>query len=212
MAKSGLSIAALILGIVALLFSWTLILGLICGILAIIFGIIVLVGIKNNPKLVEGKTFAIIGLVLGIIALVLSFVFIIPLIAYFGVLNPAKFTPDMCVASSGADCLSKPLIGTNSVMLSVGSGLGYDVTIDTSGISNSLGCVTYEACDLGGTDCSVSKTLKDSEGITIKLSECTFPLNPSNANVIRGEIKLNYTNPQSKLSENIIIGITGKKG
>ena len=128
-------------------------------------------------------------------------------LAYFGILNPSKFTPDTCIASSGMGCLGKPVIGNDSIMLSIGSGLGYDVTIATSGMSNNLGCVTHEVCNLGGTGCGISQTLKDGQGLTVKLSSCTFS---TNANIVKGEIQLNYTNPQSKLTEKITVGITGK--
>ncbi len=130
-------------------------------------------------------------------------------LAYFGVLNPSKFTPDTCIASSGVGCLGKPVIGTDVVTLSIGSGLGYDVTIATSGMSNNLGCNTSTVCDLGGSlNCGASRTLQDGQGLTLILSNCTFS---TNANIVKGEIQLNYTNPQSKLTEKITVGITGKQ-
>ena len=132
-------------------------------------------------------------------------------LAYFGVLNPSKFTPDTCIASSGTGCLGKPIIGASSVLLSIGSGLGYDVDIDPTKMSDTFSGCSRLICDLGNiTSCvsSGSKSLKDGQGLTIQLTGCTFS---ANANIVKGEIQLNYTNPQSKLTEKIIIGITGKQ-
>lgn len=67
---SGLSIAAMVLGIVSLVLCCTGWGGIICGILAVIFGGLSLKGKKG------GKGMAIAGLVCGIIALIPSIIII----------------------------------------------------------------------------------------------------------------------------------------
>lgn len=134
-------------------------------------------------------------------------------LAYFGILNPSKFTPDTCIGSSGIGCLGKPVITNDSVTVSFGSGLGYDVDINPNDITSStpLSCTTAQLCDLGGTANCVaagnSKTLADGQGLTLKLTDCTFS---ANANIVKGEVTMTYQNPQSKLSEKITLGISGK--
>ena len=69
--KKGLSIAALVLGIISILISYVVGVGLLVSILAVIFG-----GICLNLK--QGvKGFAITGLVLGIISLSLQVILIL---------------------------------------------------------------------------------------------------------------------------------------
>ena len=132
-------------------------------------------------------------------------------LAYFGILNPGKFTPDTCIASSGLGCLGKPLISTDTVDISFGSGLGYDVNLVGTNASNNLGCTSIAICPLGNTSCLPTDVtlLKDGSGATVHLSNCTFN---ANANIIKGELTINYTNAQSRLGEKMLLGITGKKG
>ncbi len=67
----GLGIASMVCGIVAVVFCWTIYLGIICGIVALVLGIIALV------KKAEGKGMSIAGVVTGAIGLVISVVFLI---------------------------------------------------------------------------------------------------------------------------------------
>lgn len=66
----GLAIAALVLGIVALLSSWTAVGGVIFGIVAIVLGIIGMR--KANRYEAGGKSMAVTGLVLGILSLLIG--------------------------------------------------------------------------------------------------------------------------------------------
>ena len=70
---NGKAIAALILGIVAIVFSWTIILGIGCGIAALILGILATKQGKDG-KATGGKICGIIGMVLSVIMLVVGIV------------------------------------------------------------------------------------------------------------------------------------------
>lgn len=72
----GLSIASMVLGIVAVVFCCVAYIAIPCAILAIIFGII---GKKR-----DGKGMAITGLVLGIVAIVLYILALAGLASLFG--------------------------------------------------------------------------------------------------------------------------------
>ena len=67
---SGLAIAALVLGVLALITSWTVIGGVLCGILAIVLGFVALSRAKRG--LGRGRGMAITGIVLGALGLVLA--------------------------------------------------------------------------------------------------------------------------------------------
>ncbi|NNH73904.1 DUF4190 domain-containing protein [Nocardia uniformis] len=88
----GLAITALVLGIIALLFCWTVIGGILFGVLAAIFGLIALLSKKAG-----GTGLAITGLILGIIGLIIAV--IIGVVAW-GFLEETGFT-------DFTDCVNK---------------------------------------------------------------------------------------------------------
>lgn len=93
--KKGMAIAALVLGIIALLFSWTVIGGILFGVIAIILGIIAAGKAKKGTG--GGRVMAIIGAVLGGLGLIIS----VGLIA----LGAAFFNSD--TVQGYQDCLSE---------------------------------------------------------------------------------------------------------
>lgn len=73
--KNGMGTAALVLGILAIVFCWTAIGGIILGVLAIIFAII---GIRRaGQRIATNKGSAIAGLVTGIVGLIIAIIFTI---------------------------------------------------------------------------------------------------------------------------------------
>lgn len=66
---SGMATAALVLGIIALVFCWTVIGGIVLGLLAIVFGII---GVRRAKAGAPGKVRAIIGIVTGALGLLIA--------------------------------------------------------------------------------------------------------------------------------------------
>ena len=73
-AGSGMAIAALVLGVLAVLSSWTVIGGILLGLVAIILGFIALSRAKRGQG--GGKAMAIIGIIAGALGMVLSIVLI----------------------------------------------------------------------------------------------------------------------------------------
>lgn len=71
--KRGLCIAALVLGIIALVFSCVYMISIPCGLLALIFGII---GVKS-----ETKGMAIAGIIMGVISLIIGAILFIMIFA-----------------------------------------------------------------------------------------------------------------------------------
>ncbi len=63
---SGMSVTAMVLGIIGLVFVWAPFIGLVCSILGIIFGAIGISQTRKNPNL-SGRGMAVAGLVTGII-------------------------------------------------------------------------------------------------------------------------------------------------
>ena len=70
--RNGLSIAALVLGIISVPAALTVWIGAICAVLAIVFGIIGLNQAKKGRA--NRRAFALVGLITGVIGLVLSVV------------------------------------------------------------------------------------------------------------------------------------------
>lgn len=69
-AGSGMAITALVLGVLALLSSWTVIGGILLGLAAVIVGLLALSRIKQGRA--GGKAMAIIGIVTGVLGLAVS--------------------------------------------------------------------------------------------------------------------------------------------
>jgi hypothetical protein len=89
----GMSITALVFGIISIAFCWLPIFNILCSIVALILGIISLNKIKKNPSL-DGKGFAIAAIALGCIGIFLGIIMTsIVMLAYFGVLSPSNMVP-----------------------------------------------------------------------------------------------------------------------
>ena len=140
-------------------------------------------------------------------------------LSYFGILNPSKFTPDTCLASSGFACPGKPLVNSSSITFSIVNGLGYSVdlsegltTLSTT-LLNNCPPVTRHVyfCEQGNITCVQTNTtsmgsVQDGGGVTVRLVGCDLTA----LNVVKGELRMGYINPQSKLTETLIISVTGK--
>ncbi len=97
--RNGFGIAALVLGLFALLLSWTIIGGILFGVLALIFGLLGRARAKRGEATNGGLSVA--GAVLGVVGLLIA----IGLIA-FGVSvfkSPAGQDYRQCVEQSGGD-------------------------------------------------------------------------------------------------------------
>jgi hypothetical protein len=81
-------------------------------------------------------------------------------LSYFGVLNPSRFTPDTCLASSGFACPGKPILTEVSathignISFTVVNGLGYSIKLSRN-------------CSASGS-CLVDTTLPCFNGSTTK--------------------------------------------
>lgn len=97
--RNGFGIAALILGLLALLLCWTIVGGLVFGILALIFGLLGRARAKRGEATNGGVSLG--GVVLGIIGLLLT----IGLVAVGASLlnSPAGQNYEQCIQQSGRD-------------------------------------------------------------------------------------------------------------
>jgi uncharacterized protein (UPF0333 family) len=129
-------------------------------------------------------------------------------LSYFGILNPSRFTPDTCLASSGFACPGKPVVTDTNLTISVVNGLGFAVTLDSarSTLTN-INCGQIYMC-VQGVPCTneTQQLVQDGGGASIFLNGCTF----TGASVVKGELNIVYTNPQSSLPETLKISLTAK--
>jgi len=101
--RNGLGVAALVLGIIALVFCWTVIGGVILGILALIFGIIGYLRAKRGEATNAGV--ALSGAITGGIGLIVSVVLLIVGASILGsILNtPAGKNLTQCIQDANGD-------------------------------------------------------------------------------------------------------------
>lgn len=138
-------------------------------------------------------------------------------LSYFGVLNPSRFTPDTCLASSPFSCPGKPIVTMSNVTFSIVNGQGYAVTLSSATPSvfnmsapfSIAGCLSanVRVCAQGVTSCATtSQVLQAGQGATVVIP-CS---GLANTNVIKGDVIFTYVNPDSRLSEQLLISVTGK--
>jgi uncharacterized protein (UPF0333 family) len=130
-------------------------------------------------------------------------------LAYFGVFNTTKYVPEICMASSGFSCQGKPLLTVNSVAFTITNGAGYNLNLNTAGMNLSASlasCVNKYICAKGNTACTTTTySLDDGASATIVLSGCAFT-----NNIVKGDIRQSYPNPNSGLNEFMTVTFTGK--
>lgn len=141
-------------------------------------------------------------------------------LSYFGVLNPSRFTPDTCLASSPFSCQGKPImVNTTALAFSLVNGQGYAITIGNApgfapGALNmstallNLGCSNGQTfiCPQGNTACvSTSATIEAGQGVTVRVNCGVI-----SANIIKGDLKFFYQNRDSQLTESVLVTATVK--
>jgi hypothetical protein len=97
--RNGLGIAALILAVLGLLFSWTIAGGIILGLVALIIGFLARGRVKRGEATNGGL--AVSGIVLGALAIVLGLVFIPIWIGFFSQLGIGDYVS--CMEQAGND-------------------------------------------------------------------------------------------------------------
>ncbi|GAA5046352.1 DUF4190 domain-containing protein [Nocardia callitridis] len=95
----GLAITALVLGIIALLFCWTLIGGYLFGVFAIILGVIAVIRARSGRS--GGAGMAITGLILGVLGLVGAVLITIVFWSFFEDSGGKDYLD--CVRQAGSD-------------------------------------------------------------------------------------------------------------
>jgi predicted PurR-regulated permease PerM len=96
---SGMAIAALVLGILALVTFWTYVGGILLGLIAIVLGVVALGRVRRGRA--AGRGMAIAGVVLGTLGLLLSVAFIALTVWVFNSSGGSTFTE--CISNADGD-------------------------------------------------------------------------------------------------------------
>jgi hypothetical protein len=97
--RNGFGIAALVLGVLAFLLSWTVIGGILLGILALIFGLLGRARAKRGEATNSGLSVA--GIVLGIVGMLIAIGLGALMLFFFN--SPAARSYQQCLQQSGGD-------------------------------------------------------------------------------------------------------------
>ncbi len=108
-------------------------------------------------------------------------------LAYFGVLNPGRFLPNVCTLTPGLGCQDSVITSTQ-VQMVVQNGMGEDLTI------------TFDTPSCTGS----SATIKDGAKATVTLSSCSF-----SGGRVNEDITMNWTSTEG-LAHSATGKITGK--
>jgi hypothetical protein len=113
-------------------------------------------------------------------------------LAYFGVLNPSKVTPNRCIVEAGLTCTDFQITSsTASIALTNGKGEG--MTISEVNVSySSLG--TSVLCDVNGATPSIASPVQVTDGglIDISCDVSGFTLGNSVGDKVKMEFTVNY--------------------
>jgi hypothetical protein len=99
---NGIAIAAMIIGIIALLISWIPILGVLAGVLALVLGFVGRSKANKSPA-VGGGGAAITGIVTGILATLISIAVTIALFAFGSTFMGSFESYERCIAEGGTE-------------------------------------------------------------------------------------------------------------
>jgi hypothetical protein len=198
---NGMAIAAMILGIVGIVFFW-LIVPIICLILALIFGIISLNKIKTTQQ--PGKGMAIAGIIMGAIGIVILPFVLIGMIAYMGVLNPGQMMPPKCTLSGGFSCLefkvdNSGMNGNTKIFMKVQNNLGNDASAITFALDSSDCTVVPKE--------QVRESMQNGE-IFLMSFDCNKQL--AKAGYFRGDITVTYTKQGETIPHQALGAISSK--
>lgn len=95
----GLAIAALILGILALLFSWTVVVGIAAGLLALVLGLVASSRAKKGRA--GGRAMALVGAVLGLLGLLVGIAIVVAAVAFVN--SDTAKNLEECISQAGSD-------------------------------------------------------------------------------------------------------------
>jgi uncharacterized membrane protein len=180
MAKtSGLAIAALILGIVSVLFGWIPYFGWFLAIIGVVLGIIALMKISKSTE-IKGKGLSITGIILSGIAIVvyviLFFTIINPLLSEF--LSTSTSLESATIKITGTNQVPNVLVGTLNVYVDVNNTGNYSLITPT---------FTYKVFDsennvVCSSNYEISKDLavlasQETGKATIEIKNCGFEQN-----------------------------------
>ncbi len=100
--RNGFGIAALVLGIIAIVLSWSAVGGIVFGVLAIIFAVL---GMRRaNQRIATNKGMSIAGLVTGIVGLVIGVLFAILFGSLWSLFGSQQFQDlKTCLQHAGND-------------------------------------------------------------------------------------------------------------
>ena len=150
--------------------------------LGVIFGIVALVKTNNNPNL-SGKVLAIIALIIGLFLSLIVLLFGIAFLAYFEVLNPARFLPEKCSMETGFTCISYKIEPYQS-FITLQNGYGKTIVVNEISIGDCT--TTFDA------------TLQSEEQHVFQLTGCD---KGEKKKAFKGDVVIKFTDEGSSISK-----------
>jgi len=136
-------------------------------------------------------------------------------LAYFGVLNPAKVLPEMCVGPAELACLEKPAVEDTpangpAFSFAIKNNIGYPVNF--TGLASSSGDCTVNAVNLSDSDGNENEIMNGGSMIIPNEETAIFWINCSEASWSKGkmvsQLNINYRT-QAGLTKSAYYKITG---
>ena len=159
--------------------------------IGLILGIIALRQINKSGE--RGKGFAIAAIVIGLLSFVVVFFLFVPMLAYFGVLDPANLLPERCQFPAGMDCIDRAAITSDTITIALRNNIGFAISVDDVESS----CTGALIAPRTGEFQELPMEVENNAAYRIRLTGCS---NGRSGSEVTEEIGVIYENPDTGLT------------
>jgi hypothetical protein len=178
------------------------------SIVGLILGIVALHEIKKSGE--KGKGFAVAAIIISIIGIVLTLLLflMVPMMAYFGVMDPARLLPERCQFPAGMDCIDRAAITSSEITVALRNNQGFPIKVKsaTSTKCNGAQISVEENKEFVALN---SNLVNNNAVFLIKLTGCN---NGGAGAKVEKSISITYENTESGLQNTVEGDVRGRVG
>lgn len=198
--SKGIAIAALVLGIVAIVLCWIPFAGIVLGLIALILGI---VGLKQS------KGMGIAGIVLGALAIIFGLLITIAAMTFFAVLEPDNLIPNHVIFPAPitqGDSTPRLDAEYNYISVPLRNGKGNDIKFTGKAWINENGIET--SCEFKTTSAVTAGLILKNSETEVLIWDC--PGSKMNGEILDAQLKFEWENTETGMLRNHTGEVIGK--
>ncbi|MBN1502663.1 DUF4190 domain-containing protein [Candidatus Woesearchaeota archaeon] len=185
------------LAIVALIFAFLF------APIGLLLAIISLVKISKSGD--KGKGVAIAALIIGAFGMVFTVIFLMGIIAYFGILDPSRLLPEKCEFPAGINCIDKPNVSPQTIELALKNNIGFPIQV--TNIISSAACNSAQIAVGEDSFLDLAENeVRNNQVFRIKLTGCN---NGNQGAKLTTVVTIDYINTETSLEHKAVGDIRG---